>query len=245
MVEITGILSTVGEYELVLIESRKRKQMFLDEKDKILASFEEDENSVEKIKILKMEAQKSVDEINLSVAEHDEKLKELNNKMNYILFGGGKNVDLEIIKKQINEEKADRSVLEDGMIELWEKIERVEKEIEDAKESLEDLRVEIDKKNIELDEKIKKTDKDIKHITKCINESIEQLNPDNTEVYNMYLRLQEKEVQPSAVAIVDGNCHGCFLDLPPDIVNKIREGNPTKCPNCYRILYFKEEGEEE
>jgi len=241
MVEINGILATVSKFELQLLDTVNKKEECLDKKNQILISLEENKNAVEKIKKLKMETQKSVDNLNLSVAEYDEKLKELNSKMNYILFGGGKNADLEIIKKQIGAAKADRSVLEDEMIVMWGKIEKVEKDIKEATKSLELLKTDITRKTDEIDTAVMKLNEDIGVLNTKISENIEKLNPDNAELHAMYMRLQQKEVTPSAVTVRDGICQGCFLDLPPDVVNKIMDGSPGKCPNCYRILCYNEE----
>ena len=53
-------------------------------------------------------------------------------------------------------------------------------------------------------------------------------------------------MRPAVVSIIHDTCQGCFLALPPDVRNKVYEGDTlVKCPNCYRILYAGDSGGQE
>jgi uncharacterized protein len=41
------------------------------------------------------------------------------------------------------------------------------------------------------------------------------------------------------VSVTKGHCNGCFLIIPSEFINRIRESKDIQfCPNCSRILYY-------
>ncbi|RLB78229.1 MAG: hypothetical protein DRH24_14815, partial [Deltaproteobacteria bacterium] len=43
------------------------------------------------------------------------------------------------------------------------------------------------------------------------------------------------------VPVKDALCHGCNVNLPPQLYNELFLGDSLKfCPNCQRIIYLKE-----
>ncbi len=45
---------------------------------------------------------------------------------------------------------------------------------------------------------------------------------------------------PAVVQIVDGNCRGCHMTLPPQLYNDVRRGDAViTCSFCHRILYVE------
>ena len=208
--------------------------------------MEENTRAIETLRQEKQATQKSIDTINLSVAVYEEKLKELNEKRNFILTRGGKNADLQMIKKQLEETGADRSKLEDEIIVLWEKIEKVEAKIHEARNDLEQLKKEIDTKTVQIDGRISEIDAKIASLNAAVEAKVTELGGKSGEACSWVQRLQGKTVRPAAVGIEDEKCNGCYFSLPPDLLNKVQEGDAIiKCPNCYRLLYFKEEVLEE
>jgi hypothetical protein len=49
-------------------------------------------------------------------------------------------------------------------------------------------------------------------------------------------------VQPPATAANGGTCHGCFMQLPPQLFIDIQRAQQVHaCPNCHRLLYVESE----
>jgi len=243
MAEESEILAYIGENEKILLTQEKEKESYISKKNSLLVKADLAAASIDQLKSEKMETQKSIDTINLSVEDHEKKLKELEQKRTYILTGGGKNADLEVIKEQIEDESADRSALEDEIYALWEKIEGVESRIEQAKNELDTIKTEVDTKAVEIDDKIELINNEIEKINLRIHEKLESLSKENTEAYNFCKRLRDKDIMPSAVPLRGSVCSGCNCNLPPDVVNKVIEGQLVNCPLCNRFLYFIEEPE--
>jgi predicted nucleic acid-binding Zn-ribbon protein len=245
MSDISSLLAKIGEYERILLNYKKEKNNYITQKEHLKDRINKINEDLEKLKEQKVETQKSIDAINLSVEEHEEKIKELEQKRTYILTGGGKNADLEIIKEKIAEESADQSALEDEMLGMWEKIEHVQEQISQASDNLGQIQTEVTAKETEYEQKIEAVNKEIESITDNLEDQLKTLGDHDSEAFNFFHRLQDKSVLPSAVPIQGTFCMGCSLDLPPDVVNKVREGLLINCPQCRRFLYYEEQEEEE
>ena len=246
MTEESNILAQMGEDEKILLKHKKKKEGFITKKNEFLNKVAQVAESIDHLQSKKKDTQKSIDTINLSVEEHEVKLKELEEKRTYILTGGGKNADLEIIKERIEEENADRSALEDEIYALWEKIEKVESEIEQNRADLDRIKEEADEKAREIDSEISIIDDNITEINERIDKRLEHLKHENADASTFYERLRAKQIVPSAVPLRGSACSGCSCNLPPDVQNKVIEGQMVNCPLCNRFLYYIEQnGEEE
>ncbi len=43
----------------------------------------------------------------------------------------------------------------------------------------------------------------------------------------------------AVVAVRDGTCRGCNMNIPPQLYNTLQRGNSLElCPNCNRIIYW-------
>jgi len=64
-----------------------------------------------------------------------------------------------------------------------------------------------------------------------------QLNRDLIQRYEMIF---SRRGGMAVVAISDGICQGCFMNIPPQLSNEIRKSETLHlCPSCHRILYYK------
>jgi uncharacterized protein len=149
------------------------------------------------------------------------------------------NREYQSLLKEIEEEKAKNSKIEDKMIECLDRIDETEKTI--AKKKDEYLKVchsvvnekEIIKQESEQGRiKLSKLDEDREKISRMID----------PELLKKYLII--KKQNPGALAVVpvkDALCHGCNVNLPPQLYNELFLGDSLKfCPNCQRIIYLKE-----
>lgn len=60
----------------------------------------------------------------------------------------------------------------------------------------------------------------------------------NGEVLTTYSRVM-KRTGKAVVEARDGVCHGCFMDIPPQLFNDVvRNQKLIQCPNCHRILFY-------
>jgi len=66
---------------------------------------------------------------------------------------------------------------------------------------------------------------------------LEKINPRHLAYYN---KVFQHKGGPAVVRIIDGNCQGCHMNLPPQLFNDVRKGaSIITCSFCNRILYVE------
>ena len=149
------------------------------------------------------------------------------------------NREYQSLLKEIEEEKAKNSKIEDKMIECLDRMDEIEKNIAKKKDEY----VQVSHSVMNEKEKIKqeseqgrinlsKLDKDRENVSRMID----------PKLLKKYLII--KKQNPGSLAVVpvkNALCHGCNVNLPPQLYNELFLGDSLKfCPNCQRIIYLKE-----
>lgn len=142
------------------------------------------------------------------------------------------------MEKEINGARADCSVLEEDIINLLDKIDEADK----AKQSRSDqLKTEKDK----VEEEKKKISEETKKIEIELNGFKEQRKQladkvDKT-ILSKYERILRNKDGLALVPIRNNACQGCYLDMPPQVINEIKmKKDLIFCESCARILYLEE-----
>jgi predicted nucleic acid-binding Zn-ribbon protein len=98
-------------------------------------------------------------------------------------------------------------------------------------------KIKIEKENIEREAEIDKKkldeiDSDRDQVCRLLDD----------ELFNKYVKIKEQHQEGLAVVPVkDAVCHGCNVNLPPQLYNELFRYDSLKfCPNCHRIIYLKE-----
>ncbi len=138
---------------------------------------------------------------------------------------------------EIEELKRQNSVLEDGIIELMEKVESGEELLNKKKKELEEEeqnyqeKVEEGNKNLE---ELKKKREQLEHKKAELSPSI------SSSLLARYNRLIKAKGM-ALVPVINGTCGGCHMELPPQVLNEVKSGKRlVACERCSRILYQKE-----
>jgi len=138
---------------------------------------------------------------------------------------------------EIEGHKADNSVLEEEILKIMEEIDVAQAKVVDEKKKFEEI--------------TKNTDADIKSIEirgKEIETASADLNKKRdglaTTVDQKTLKTYEKILAGkdghALVEIVNDSCGGCYMSLPPQVINEVRlKEYIVLCDNCQRILYTK------
>ena len=115
---------------------------------------------------------------------------------------------------------------------------------------IEDLRNALEKDEISIkqheDEISKEQERINTELDKLKNEIVRLENMENELIENVdegfkfkFEKIVKNKEGIGIVTVSKGHCNGCFLVLPPEFINKIREGDSIQyCPNCSRILYY-------
>ncbi len=139
-------------------------------------------------------------------------------------------------QREVDLIKSAIQVREKESIQLMETIEALRKSIQAKEEQFRELEEGFNKKAAEAQRQIDglHTDKEI-HVRR--RAAIEVRVP--REALALYDRIRRRKPQ-AMVEVVDGNCLGCRLQVPPQLYNEaLRAERLLQCPNCTRIIYHR------
>ena len=149
------------------------------------------------------------------------------------------NREYQSLLKEIEEEKAKNSKIEDKMIECLERMDETEKIIAMKKDEY-----------LQLSDSVMSEKELIKQESEQARIKLAELDKDREEISCMidlellkkYLTIKKQNQRGLAVVSVkDALCNGCNVNLPPQLYNELFLRNSLKfCPNCQRIIYLKD-----
>lgn len=63
------------------------------------------------------------------------------------------------------------------------------------------------------------------------------------QVLSKYKLIRQRKHQDAIVAVISGACQGCFVNVPPQMANYMRQRREQidTCPNCQRLIFWHEE----
>jgi len=149
------------------------------------------------------------------------------------------NKEYQSLLKEIEAVKSKNSSIEDKMIECLDRMDDTEENIAKKKDEY-----------LQFSDRIKSEKKNIEHETGINKKKLDELDMDrknvssliDSQLFKKYLVIKEQQKGGLAVVPVkDAVCHGCNVNLPPQLYNELFRCDSLKfCPNCHRIIYLKE-----
>ncbi len=148
------------------------------------------------------------------------------------------NKEYQALLKEIESAEQANKAIEDDILSLMEKIDAASAGIITAENRAqeEEEALQAEQKNIEAE--FAKTETELKAIEHSRQDFVTRIQP------VVYARYQKLIVTKAGIAITEArgeSCSGCYMSIPPQVfVNVKKNENIITCPNCSRILYFKE-----
>ncbi|MCL2334490.1 MAG: C4-type zinc ribbon domain-containing protein [Endomicrobia bacterium] len=138
---------------------------------------------------------------------------------------------------EIEKAKADKSVTEDQILELMEKIDAESSAVKSAENDFKTFEQKSKSEISELEASAKKYEEEIKGIEAEREQYKTKVNP---KILEQYERLREGR-DGQGICIVDGeSCGGCGMVLRPQLINEAQKCRELVfCDNCSRILLKK------
>ncbi len=170
----------------------------------------------------------------LQLKSSEVKIKDLQNKLN----SAASNREYQVLKDHIAAEKMADSVLDDEILEAWEKLEQCQKKIADAEADVEKAEQKAGKIREEVERQAPLIQGDIKRLESELSE-YEAVIPDNIrELYNRGVRQRGED---ALAEIKNETCSGCHQRIPLNVINEIMLDHPMFCKSCGRLLYIPED----
>ncbi len=176
----------------------------------------------------------SCDDKQLQLQSREDKIKELESKLN----SAASNREFSLLKEQIAADKQANEVLSDEILEALEKIDELSGAIQSATD-------ELDKQENEHQvrvEEIQQREADLKGELERVKDELTQTEKNiPTSAVDDYRRITEARGE-EALAPVDGeSCGGCYQVLTTQLIDRLRMSLLIRCPNCNAFLYAPED----
>ena len=175
--------------------------------------------------------QRLMGELSLHQKSLVEKIKIVSTQKEY------ETLDVEILNAKKKEEEYRFNLLQDQRV-IDDLRSALEKDEISIKQQEEDIVKEEDRIKNEL-EKIKE------ELDKIIKKEEELTSDMDENIRYKFERIVKNKDDVGIVSVSRGHCNGCFLTIPVEFINKIRDSKEVQfCPNCSRILYYEEKPED-
>ena len=163
----------------------------------------------------------------------EDKIKDLQGKLNT----AASNREYQALKDQIAAQKVTNSVLDDEILEAWEKIEKSEAKAAEAENAIETAKKKLENLTADVKEREPLIRGDLARLEAELDQSEAALPGELKEKYQRVLR----HLGQDALAAVENQCcSGCNQQVPINMVAEIKLGHPMFCKSCNRLLYMPE-----
>ncbi len=177
------------------------------------------------------EAMRVADRKNGEVEAVDEKINDLNGKMN----AARTNKEYEALKTEIAGQKADRGILEEEALQQWSVGEDREKEAAEEETKVQTLELELEESRSVWEREAAELEAKLAGFAEIRKERIKGLPP---MWLTSYERLLETQGTPVLAPVVDQYCQGCQMNMSiHDVTRAWKGAEVVKCRSCNRILY--------
>lgn len=166
-----------------------------------------------------------------------EQKENLLNKLQTQLYQVKTNSEYSAIEKEISGGKADKSILEEEILDIFDQIEGAEKELSGEKILLDKEKKRVAEEKIKIDSERKAFEERLSEL----NGKRDSITPlIDKDTLGKYERILNGKEGLALVPVVGENCGGCFMNLPPQIINEIRSlDHIIYCERCSRMLYIE------
>jgi len=228
-------LIKLQEIDSVIYRLKAEREQKPEEMQELNQQIEQEQKIIEDAKksLKELQAKRQEKEVELETKESNIK------KLNTQLYQLKTNKEYEAMQLEINGFKADCSVLEEDIIKLMDVIEEEKSKIADKQKVFE-------QKKQQITSQIKKIEYEIKFIEGELIKEEEKRKQASGEIDSKILSNYEKILKAkdglALVPVVNNACGGCYMQLPPQVINEIRLKNEIiYCQMCSRILYDRGE----
>lgn len=148
------------------------------------------------------------------------------------------NKEYQAILKEIETAEQENKTIEDDILALMEKIDAAAAQIRAAEQRALEEEAAIQAEQKQHEAAFAKLEEELKATEKARQETMGRIQP---QVLSQYEKLLLSKAGIAMAEARSESCSGCYMSIPPQVfVNVKKNESIITCPNCGRILYFKE-----
>ena len=152
------------------------------------------------------------------------------------------NKEYQAILKEIEDTQRASAEKEDTILGLMEEIEALNQELQHRGKELSAVRSKYEEEKRTVDREVRQAELEVAEVQQHRQDTAEAVDSGLLARYE-HLRVR---LGGRAVAHVENTtCSGCHLNIPPQMYNELQRRDSLKhCPNCDRIIYWKDRATE-
>ncbi|MDI6758630.1 MAG: C4-type zinc ribbon domain-containing protein, partial [Candidatus Omnitrophota bacterium] len=197
-------------------------------------AFEEKKQSVSNLEKESLGLQKQKKDRELELAAKEEGTKKLQGQ----LFSLKTNKEYQTMLQEIKNVKADASVIEDKILEIFDQADRTNIKIDQEKQKLKEEEKKFNESKKHLEDRIKEIDDRLAQLEAQRKQVEPEIDP---KILPQYERILHNRDGLAIVRVENESCQGCNMFVPPQVINLIKMYERIIiCETCNRILYINE-----
>ena len=198
------------------------------------AAFQEKKQNLASLEKALLDLQKQRKEVELELASKEEAAKKLQSQ----LFSLKTNKEYQTMLQQIQGAKADASVVEDKILEVLDKTDKLKLEIEQETLRLKGEEKTFGEQKKKVEDRIKEIDDRLAQLDAQRRQSLANIDQ---KILPQYERILQSREGLAIVSVKNNSCAGCNMFVPPQVINLIKMYERIiTCEMCNRILYTEE-----
>ena len=198
------------------------------------SSFEEKKAHLAQLEKASLDLQKQRKDRELELAGKEEALKKLQTQ----LYTLKTNKEYQAMLQQINDAKADSSVIEDAILKLFEQSDKAKVDTEQEKLKVKEEEKFFSGEKKKIEDRIKEIDDRLAQLDALRKQVFPDIEP---KILLQYERILSSRDGLAIVSVKDNSCGGCNMFVPPQVINLIKMYQRIiTCEVCNRMLYIEE-----
>ena len=151
------------------------------------------------------------------------------------------NKEYQTMQQEIEGHKADKSRVEDDILVLMEEADTLNRDLAKERALFADAEKHLNEDKKVIEDEIAALDKRIAELEAERAAAAAQVDK---KVLAHYEKVLSGRDGVAIVAVKDNACQGCFMNLPPQMINEIKMNDKViTCESCARILYIEKEAD--
>ena len=226
-------LIKLQEIDSEIYKLRYEKSLKPAETKALEESFESKKAHMAELEKNSLDLQKQKKDKELELATKEESAVKLQGQ----LYSLKTNKEYQTMLQQIQDSKADASVIEDKILQLMEESDKIKALVEEEKVKIkEEEKVFLSEKS-KIEEKVKEIDGRLSQLDAQRKQSVD-IDP---KILSQYERILASRDGLAIVTVNGNSCGGCNMFVPPQVINLIKMYERIiTCETCNRMLYINE-----
>ncbi|MBI5145571.1 MAG: hypothetical protein HZA27_05260 [Candidatus Omnitrophica bacterium] len=214
---------------------RNEQESLPKEIEALTASFAAEKERLAEVEKKSLDLQKQKKDKDLDLAAKEEAMKKLQSQ----LYQLKTNKEYQAMLKQIDDSKADVSVVEDKILQILDQMDKLKAEVDKEKQKLKEEENKFNTRKQAIEERIKEIESGLAQLDTQRKQATPNIDP---KILAQYERILQSRDGLAIVSVSDNSCSGCNMFVPPQVINLIKMYERLiTCEVCNRILYIDDE----